>query len=43
MSRLLITNGTFVTMNDQNAIVQGWMYVDGNVIAGIGAGESTLR
>lgn len=40
MTRLLITNGTFVTMNDQLPKFQGWMAVEGSTIAGMGEGEA---
>ncbi|XID94353.1 amidohydrolase [Paenibacillaceae bacterium WGS1546] len=40
MSRLLITNGTFATMDERSPVVRGWMAVDGREIAGIGEGDA---
>ncbi|QJD82460.1 amidohydrolase [Cohnella herbarum] len=40
MTRLLINNGTFVTMDDQLSKFQGWMAVEGSTIAGLGEGEA---
>jgi 5-methylthioadenosine/S-adenosylhomocysteine deaminase len=40
MTRLLIKNGTFVTMDEQHAQFQGWMAIEENLIIGLGEGEA---
>lgn len=40
MTRLLITNGAFITMDEAQLQFHGWMAVEGNKIAGLGAGEA---
>jgi 5-methylthioadenosine/S-adenosylhomocysteine deaminase len=40
MTRLLIKNGTFVTMNEQLSQFQGWMAIEGSLIAGLGKGDA---
>jgi 5-methylthioadenosine/S-adenosylhomocysteine deaminase len=40
MTRLLIKNGIFVTMNEQHSQFQGWMAIEGNLISNIGEGEA---
>jgi 5-methylthioadenosine/S-adenosylhomocysteine deaminase len=40
MTRLLITNGAFITMDEAQFQFQGWMAIEGNRIAGLGAGEA---
>ncbi len=43
MTRLLINNGTFVTMDEQLPKFQGWMAIEGNIIAGLGEGTAPER
>jgi 5-methylthioadenosine/S-adenosylhomocysteine deaminase len=38
MSRWLIKNGTFITMDEQKLQYQGWMAIEGKSIAGLGEG-----
>lgn len=38
MSRWLIKNGTFITMDEQKLQYHGWMAIEGNRIAGLGEG-----
>jgi 5-methylthioadenosine/S-adenosylhomocysteine deaminase len=40
MTRLLITNGAFITMDEAQFQFQGWMAIEGNRIVGLGAGEA---
>jgi 5-methylthioadenosine/S-adenosylhomocysteine deaminase len=43
MSRLLIDNGYFVTMDEQMPQFQGWMSIEGNRIAALGEGKAPGR
>ncbi|BBI33242.1 amidohydrolase [Cohnella abietis] len=40
MTRLLINNGTFVTMDAQLPQFEGWMAIEGDLIAGLGEGSA---
>ncbi|MCD9021155.1 amidohydrolase [Cohnella silvisoli] len=40
MTRLLIKNGTFVTMDERLAQYQGWMAIEGSLIAALGEGNA---
>ncbi|RED60401.1 amidohydrolase [Cohnella lupini] len=43
MSRLLIDNGYFVTMDEQMPQYQGWMSIEGDRIAALGEGKAPER
>lgn len=40
MTRLLIKNGAFITMDEEQLQFNGWMAIEGNKISGLGAGEA---
>ncbi|WEK55736.1 MAG: amidohydrolase [Candidatus Cohnella colombiensis] len=40
MTRWLITNGTFLTMDDSNRQFKGWMAIEGTQIAALGEGDA---
>ncbi|WP_373229673.1 amidohydrolase [Cohnella sp.] len=40
MTRLLIKNGAFITMDEEQLQFQGWMAIEGSRIAGLGAGAA---
>ncbi|QMV44417.1 amidohydrolase [Cohnella cholangitidis] len=43
MTRMLIKNGIFVTMDEQLPQFKGWMAIEGHLIAGLGKGEAPDR